>query len=193
VEEIRTQVEVASLTSFPAAGDDVLINHGRQKIPVESRLISVASAGGTVLSLEITDDFPTSGYPYYVEIGVGTDVSELVLVSSNNTIADQLNLSTALQFGHPVGEWVRYCPGEQESVTYTGTLAAPNRLLFSAGIRFAETHLKNEPVTLVTSGTPSIDGTGYPFYLPLSLIERLQFLIDKGRAAGVQVVLTTDR
>lgn len=195
VEEIRTQVEVASLTSFPSAGSDVLINYGRQKLSVEDQLVTAASAGGSTLVCASTDDFPTSGYPYWVEVGVGTDIAELVLVTSNNTIADQLNLdaSTTLQFAHPVGEWVQHVPGEQVSVSYTGTLAAPNRLLFSSGIRFSEDHLKNEPVQLATSGTPSVYGRGYPFYLPTSLVERLQFLIDKGRAAGVQVVLTSDR
>jgi len=193
VAEIRTIVEVVSAASFPAAGGEAILNNARGRIIAENRVSTAAAPGAAAVSLVDSTAFPTSGYPYMVEIGVGCTVLERLPVTNN--AANTLTLGVVTAYAHIVGEWVRYAPGDQEQVTFTGRVTGGGeRLLFDLGIVFDREHLKGESVSL--SGylsTPSRYGMDYPLYLPSSWEDRLQYLFDRGRAAGVQIVVIDDK
>jgi len=205
VEEVRTYVDVVDASAFPGNGDYALANFGQEVAPVESRIITTAAAASGSLVLEDTSKFPAAGYPYQITASVGssrerpadTYPREYLLVTNNNTSTNTLTISPVTDFSHVAGDWVSYDPGEQETIIFDSTDTAPDpdeRLNFPNGIRFQNQHLKGEPVML--SGRvsrPSTDGHDYPFYLPSSWEERLRYLFDKVRAAGVQVIITNDR
>jgi len=189
VEEIRTRIDVVSAATLPATEDGVLINFGNQKIMAENQIAADTAAASGTITLVNSAAFPVVGYPYMVEVGVDCDVLEILGVAGN--VANVLTLSGTTQFAHKKGEWVRYRPGATEKVTYTSTVTGgPERLLFADGIRFTDSHLKGEVVSLNNRNSiPSKYGTDYPLTLPADWMSRLQYLFDHGRAAGVQIVI----
>lgn len=185
VEEIRTKVDVASVVSFPLTSSSVLINFGANKITVDSRVAATIAAGTGAVTIEDSSQFPTTGYPYYVELGVDCDVFETLLVTAN--VANVLTFSTNTHNAHLKGEWVRYRPGVAERITYDSTITGG--LIFDSGVIFADSHLKGEVVSLDSLiSKPSRYGNDYPVYLPATWADKLKFLFDLGRAAGVQIV-----
>lgn len=189
IEEKRTSIEVTSTTNFPTAGGVVVVNFGRGLIKVENKLASALSAAGTSVVLEVSDDFPTSGYPYFVVIDPNTVLAERKGVTNNNTGTETLTISPGADFGHPAGAEVQYDPGDTATLEYNGLDSAPDRLTFTAGIRLSGPLLTGTPVVLSSvTASPSTLGFDYPFYLPSLWEDRLRILFDRGRAAGVEVV-----
>ncbi len=204
VYEERRWIEVASLSGFPPTGSRVVINFGRGKIPVESVLQTNHSAGGGSLILASTAKFPTSGYPYFVEIDVDAssivgftskaNVKETIAVSLNDPSTATLTLVNVLKESHLKGSRVTYTPGPAMAATYNSTLTGPTRLVFRSSVRFDKPHVKGEAVALSgIQSLPSTKGSDYGFYLPSTWTDRLQYLFDRGRAAGVEVVVITDK
>jgi hypothetical protein len=196
IEEIRSYIDVADASGFPANGGYAQINFGRNTNFYESQLSADEAAASTSIVVDDGSGFPTSSF--FVHIGVGTSIIETVLVASRtgNTLTLTPPASNALLFNHRAGEWVKYFPGEREQVVYTGTETggANERLLFSRGIYFTQDHLDNEPVAVSSrQAVPVNTGTDYPFYLPSRWQDRIEYLIDLARAAGVKVVITSDR
>jgi len=96
---------------------------------------------------------------------------------------------------HRVGEWVAYLPGDFEQVIYTSkTTGSTERLNFDSPIVLANSHLVGEPVAASrVTAMPSRLGKDFPFYLPSTWVDRLKFIFDLARAAGVEVVTVSDR
>lgn len=204
VHEERRWVEVASLTGLPTAGSYVIINFGPRILKVEGKLASTHAAGAGTLYLVDTSQFPTSGYPYLVEVDTGGGFfageslgvcrREFIEVTSNDTVANSLTLSTNLVYGHPAGSEIKYKPGQAESLLYSELRTGPDRLFFRTSRQFDEQHVKGEPVSLSgLSSFPSKYGEDHAFYLPSTWADRLEWLFDRGRAAGVQVVVVTEK
>lgn len=196
VEELRSYVDVVSASGFPALGGWAIINFGRSALPVESRLTGAVAAGATSLVLESSDDFPTT-YPYFVIVGADDPAkAEFIAVTVNNPATETLTVPSGLKKAHSSGVWVRYFSGEQVAVEFQGTETggATERLIFDPPIKFAQAHREGEPVHLseVTS-QPDTLGLDFPLYLPSDWADRLEFLFDRGRAAGVEVVVISDR
>lgn len=204
VHEERRWIEVASLSGMPPAGDYVILNFGPRVLKVEGRLTSLHTAGMSTLYLTDTSKFPTSGYPYLVEVDVGGGLfageslgvcrREFIEVTANDTVANSLALATNLLYGHPAGSEIKYNPGQAESLLYSELRTGPNRLFFRTSRQFSAQHVKGEPVSLSgLSSFPSKYGEDHAFYLPSTWAERLEWLFDRGRAAGVQVVVVTEK
>ena len=193
VEEIRTRIDVVSAATLPPAGDAVLLNFGSIKTVVDSRLVADYAAAVGALTLVDSSLFPVAGYPYIVEIGVDCEVFEKLTVTAN--VANVLTLGSNTLYKHKKGEWVQYRPGVLERATYTSTVTGgPERLLFSDGVTFADSHLKGEVVSLDNRvSLPSKYGTDFPLYVSSSWEDRLRYLFDLGRAAGVQIVIIDDK
>jgi hypothetical protein len=195
IEEVRSYIDLVDASDFTAAGGFAQINFGRNTAVVESQLAVDEAAASTTIDVVDGSDFPTADF--FIHIGVGTRIIETVKAASRagDTITLTAPASNALLYSHRAGEWVRYFPGEQEQITYDGTETGANeRLTFSSGIRFAQDHLEGEAVALSgQQALPSITGTDFPFYLPSRWQDRIEFLIDLARAAGVQVIITSDR
>jgi len=192
VEEIREYVDVVDASLFPSTGGIAQVNFGRNIAPYESQLTADEAAGSGSVVVDDGSGFLTTNF--YVQIGTGTRIIETILVSSR--AGNTLTLSSNLLYTHRGGEWVRYFPGEREQVSFnsTETGGANERLVFTNGILFADNHLEGEPVALSgQQAVPSTTGTDYPFYLPSRWEDRIEFLIDLARAAGVRVLVTSDR
>jgi hypothetical protein len=190
VEEKRTYIEVVSLTNFPSSGS-VILNFGSSFARAENTLFAGAVAGATVLLLNDTSKFPASDF--MVEIGSGPS-KERKHVATNNTGLNQLTLSGGLDYDHFAKNQVSFDPGDQVSLDYSSKTTSPNRILFSDGLYLSMPYQKNVPI-VVSAGdsTPSEYGTDYPFVLPSDWEDQLKYLFDWGRAAGVQVIVSTDK
>jgi hypothetical protein len=194
VEEVRTSITVAGIVGFPTTGGIALVNFGRQDIVATNRLASALAAAGVSVVLDESDDFPVAGYPYFVEIDVNTNLAERKGVTNNNTGTETLTISPGADYAHPVGADVRYDPGDPVELTYTGVDSAPFRLTFSPGILLEQPLLTGMPVVLSSvRAQPDIYGYEYPLYLPSTWADRLKFLFDRGRAAGVEIVTIDSR
>jgi len=194
VEEMRTSIQVASLSGVPANGGIMLINSGDARVPTSNQLAADISAGVTSVTLRSSDSFPTS-YPYFVEIDPDTNVSELRQVSNNNTGTEVLTFSPALKYAHPKGAWVRYYPGSEERIDFTTVETSPDRIVFEDGdgVALSEPHLSGSNIVLsAVESLPGHDGFDYPFYLPSSWADRINYIFDRGRAAGVEIEVISD-
>jgi hypothetical protein len=80
---------------------------------------------------------------------------------------------------------------DQELVEYNGVATTPsNRLLFPDGIKFTLGHASGDPVHLNGTHNKTVgDGTDHVFYLPASMEDRLKYIFDRGRAAGVKITV----
>ena len=204
VYEERKWIEVASLTGFPPLGSKIILNFGNDKLPIESGFQTDLSAGSGILILDDTSKFPTSGYPYLVEIDSDAgsiasfwkkrNVRETIDVTLNDPLTNTMTLATPLKESHLTGSLVRYKPGPMVVFPYNSTLTGPARLVFQTSLKFERSHVKGESVMLseVTS-IPTARGTDYAFYLPSTWADRLKYLFDRGRAAGVQVVVINEK
>lgn len=192
------------IAGFPTTGSRVVINFGNARLLVESTLQTNHAAGGSSLVLVSTAKFPTSGYPYFVEIDVDAssivgfptraNVKETIAVSLNDPSTGTLTLVSPLKESHLQGSRVQYNPGPALAVTYSSTLTGPTRLVFRTSVRFEKSHVKGETVNLSgIQSLPSTKGSDYGFYLPSTWADRLQYLFDRGRAAGVQVVVINEK
>lgn len=194
VEEVRTSLEVASLAGFPTVGGKVLINFGRQQLRVVGKLAVDWVQPSTSAVLEVSDDFPTSGFPYFVRVDVGTNLERYYAVTANNTGTETLTIPSSSDFTHPAGAEVRYDPGDPVILEYSGVLTTPNRLEFENGILMSGPLLTGTPVDLSSvTAQPGSRGFEYPFYLPSTWADRLKFLFDRGRAAGVEIVTISSK
>jgi hypothetical protein len=199
VEELRDYIDVTSAANLTANGGYVTINHGREKVIVESRLATDYAATATSLVLEDTSDFPTT-YPYYVEVGSGIgkatngDYGVEYLVVTNNNGTDTLTVG-ATRFAHAKFEWVKYDTGDAETISYSSTTTGTDeRINFDTPITLKQKHMILENVVLSNNlSEPSKDGFDYPFYLPSSWAERLKWLFDRVRAAGIQVIVINEK
>lgn len=196
LEELREFVDLVSAANFPAAGGYAQINFGRNLNCAESTLVANYPAGTFAITVADGSVFPTVNF--FIHIGVGTRVIETIKAASRagNVISLNPPATNNLIYGHRAGEWVRYFPGEQEQIVYTGTETggATERVTFDPSISFDQHHLEGEAVAVSgQQALPTNIGTDFPFYLPSRWQDRIEFLIDLARAAGVKVIISSDR
>jgi hypothetical protein len=199
VEELRSYITVTSAASLTANGGYVILNFAKEKNLVESRLTADSASGVGTLTVEDASLFPTT-YNYYVIVGpgagrtvagdFGTEILKVTGIAGN-----VITFDGNTRFAHMKNEWIQYVPGDEEILSYSSTTTGgPERLNFSTPIALENQHNILENVVLSDSlSTPNDEGTDYPFYLPSSWEERLEWLFDKVRAAGVQVIVINDR
>jgi len=131
---------------------------------------------GKVPKLQRT--LPTPGpLTPYAQVAWVSEVRTYVKVASVSSFTvgeDQILIS----FGY----------SDQELVGYNGVASTPDRLLFPDGIKFAQSHASGAPVHLDGHHSRAVgDGNDHAFYLPASMEDRLRYLFDRGRAAGVKI------
>lgn len=160
--------------------------------------VSGMAVGAASCQVEDGSGFPTANF--WVVVGRGTRIEEILEVASRagNVLTFAAGTSGDPVHLHADGEWIEYLPGETEQISYETieTGGANERLVFNEelGYYFAYPHFSGEGVNFSTQqAIPGTDGNDYPFYLPSSWEDRLQFIFDLARAAGVQVVVSSDR
>lgn len=187
VDEVRDYIKVTSAGSFEPTGGYAILNFGFATLPAESRIATAASAGAGTLTLDDGSAFPATNF--FVYIGVGARTLESIEVTSR--AGNVLTLSSNILFDHEEGEWVQYRAGAQETLVYSET--STGQLEFENGVVLANDHMSGEAAMYSTQvAKPSTLGNDYPFYLPSDLQDRLEFVLDLARAAGVEIIFISD-
>lgn len=182
-----------SPVDFSTDGASMVVNFGNRILSDSQRLTSSATAGTASLVVADSTGFPTT-YPYTVTVGVGLGplYQDRFTVSNNNTGTGTLTLSHNLKWTYPAGTVISFTPGPEERIRYTSR--SGSSLNFSAFALFNHTHYVMEHVApTVGTGFPRTNGYDFPLRLPVSLEDRLRFLVDLVRAAGIKVSFVSKR
>lgn len=181
-------------TDFSAEEAYAFFNFGNAVTKAQSRIASAVSAGATTAVLTSTADFPTTGYPYVVvvDVGAGPLREEHLHVTNNNTGTNTLTFSHATVFNHEVARLVEFRPGAEETIGYTSRVGAV--LNFDPYLMIEDTHYEMESLApTVSTGHPRRDGYDFPLRLPVTAEDKLRYVIDLVRAAGIEVTFITSR
>lgn len=183
---LLSSLPVASTTGFPTSGS-LLLNFGREKAKYTTEFNGATLVGATSAAVILPTGFSASACPFEVVIEEGTTIEERARCTSviGNTLYFNNGLF-GLKYAHADGAKVSVTFGTQEKVGYTST--TPNTFRFSAPTMLQSGHKVSESV-VYSSGFSGPRNTGYdfPLRMPPSLIERLKYVIELVRAAGIKV------
>lgn len=195
VRPLYTQLTLAlGGTDFSATADSAIVNFGNGRLPASSRISGAIAAGAGSVVLADTTDFPTTGYPYvvYVDVGAGPLKEERLHVTNNNTGTGTLTFSHPTVFDHADSRLVEFRPGAEEVISYTSRVGAV--LGFTPYLAVENTHYEMEFIApSVGTGYPRRNGFDFPLRLPVTVEDRVRFVIDLVRAAGVEVTFVSKR
>jgi hypothetical protein len=181
-------------TDFPVTASEAVINFGDAVVTQETTVLTPFPAGTLVLPCVDTSDFPTTDYPYIVKLGFGYGplYEERVHVTNNNVGLNQLTISHATRWGYAAGTPVVFEAGPEENFSYTSR--AGSILSTSPYLLIENTHQSVE-LLAPTVGTnyPRRNGFDFPLRLPITVEDRIRFMIDLVRAAGVLVTFIPRR
>lgn len=179
-------------TDFPTAGT-ACFNFGSASGSVVNKLSVVAFAGDTVLYFVDTSNFPTS-YPYLVTVspGAGPLFEQTYVVTNNDTIANELTIASGLLWGCALDIPVVFNPGPEEKFSYTNKTGATLTVPSSPLVTFNHQKIDNI-APMEDIGYPDRFGFEFPTRIPVSLEERIRYVLDLIRAAGVRVSFITQR
>jgi len=169
-------------------------NFGTGVVKARGQLAAAVSAGDTTATLASTARFPTSGYPYVItlDVGAGPLLAERLHVTNNNTGTNVLTFSHGAVFSHSNQRSVEFTPGPEENISYTTRVGAV--LDFIPYLQIEHTHYEMEALSpSVGTGYPRRDGFDFPLRLPVTVQDRVQYIIDLVRAAGVEVTFISKR
>lgn len=195
VEPFISSLEVASTAGLDPDGGRVVLNPGNALTEVSEALTVDLAAGGTVITVASSTDFPTT-YPFVVTLSAGTPREERALCTNNNG-AGQLTINSGTygsQFAHAVADrsTVSWTPGSEEIIDYDE--ASGTTLSFSSPIVLQSTHSPSESVVdSSTDSVPRVNGYDFPLRMPVDIRTRIEFLWDLIRAAGIQVNIIDKR
>lgn len=181
-------------TDFSPTASNAIFNFGDAVVPVHAKLAANVVAGDTSATLDDSSKFPTTGYPYVItlDVGAGPLLQERLHVTNNNTGTNVLTFSHPAVFSHSSGRRVEFTPGPQENISYTTRVGAV--LDFVPYIQVDHTHYAMETLSpAVGTGYPSRDGFDFPLRIPVTVQDRVQYMIDLVRAAGVEVTFVSKR
>lgn len=195
VRPLYTQLTLAlGGTDFPLTADEAIVNFAQGRVAASSRINgAIAAAAGSVV-LDDTSAFPTTGYPYvvYLDVGAGPLKEERLHVTNNNVGLNTLTFSHATVFGHDDGRLVEFRPGTEEVISYTSRVGAV--LNFTPYLVVENTHYEMEFLApSVGTGYPRRNGFDFPLRLPVTVEDRVRFMVDLVRAAGVEVTFVSKR
>lgn len=189
---VYSSLVLTSGTDFEEEGT-ACFNFGSKTQTVKNITGSSYFAGTTTISLLSTAQFPTV-YPYFITIspGAGPLYEQVHTVTNNNVGTNELTLSHALCWDYAEGTTVTFTPGPQENLSYTNktgaTLTVPSSILVN------HNHQQIDNVSpMGDTGYPKQFGFEFPVRLPVSFEERLRYVLNLIRAAGVKVSFITQR
>lgn len=193
VRPVYTSLTISAVVDFSPSEGNAYFNFGDREQTVKSEIAIPVLAGATVLTLADTSNFPTA-VPYTVKLdhGAGPLYEERVVVLNNNTGLSQLTISHATSWDHNVDAKVVYECGPEENFSYTST--SGTNLLFDPRLQVEYTHQISEFVSpTVGTGYPRNNGFDFPFRIPVTAEDRIRFILDLVRAAGVLVTFINKR
>lgn len=196
VEPNISSLDVASAAGLDVTGGRVILNPANGQVDAEEALTVDLAAGGTVVTVADSTGFPTT-YPFVVTLSRGTPREEKALCTNNNTGLGQLTLGSGTygaQFAHTVANrsTIDWQPGPLEVIEYDAI--SGTTLSFSPAIVLQSTHSPGEVVCdSSVDSDPRRDGFDFPLRMPVDIRERIEFLWDLIRAAGVRVTIIDTR
>ena len=181
-------------TDFTPGGGTAVFNFGNTLLSANTDISVLLVAGSTVIQCTDTSAFPTSAYPYVVTLGAGLGpiYEERVQVTNNNVGLNQLTISHVIRASYAVGTKVSFAAGPEENFSYNNIVGSV--LSFNPYISVENTHHLVE-LLAPTVGTnyPRRNGFDFPLRLPVTLEDRIRFVVDLVRAAGVLVTFISKR
>lgn len=185
VAPLYSAVTLSDVTGFPVSGY-LYLNFGRNQVERTATLTAPTTYGASQLYIDTTG-WPQAPFP--VTIAPGTPDEVTMWVSS--TTSTYLQLSGFVYTVYPVDTVVYLPTGKEELLEYTSiqgnTLTLPNPVSVKYNHIEAELAVAGQIL-----GVPRPDGYDYAFHLPANLLERLQVLLDRIRAAGVELTFVVD-
>lgn len=184
----------AAGTDFTVTGGQAVFNFGNALLSATTELSAPLLAGSTVIQCLDTSKFPTTAYPYVVSLGTGLGpiYAERVHVTNNNIGLNQLTISHAIRASYPSEIKVSFEAGPEENFSYNSIVGAV--ISFDPYISVEHTHHLVELLApTVGDGYPRRNGFDFPLRLPVTLEDRIKFMIDLVRAAGVLVTFISKR
>jgi len=182
------ELEPGGGTQFPDNGT-VYLNFGKERLTVRQKIVS---ATPTILTMSNTSIFPTTDFPYKIVVGQGLPQEEITSVTANNTGLNQLTVSPALVGSFAAGDYVVFAAGLPTTVDYNNKVVDVLELSTPTG--FTSGYTNGENVVLTGGASePDISGNSFSFKLPPNPADRINFLFDLIRAAGVEIVFVEDR
>lgn len=192
VNVLVSELAVSSTTGFPSTGD-LLINFGRQKAKFTTQLSGATLVGATSAVVILPTGFTSTACPFEVVLDEGTRLEERALCT--NVIGNTLYFGSGtygLQYAHASGSAISVTFGMPEKVTYTST--TPNTFRFSSPTMLQSDHKVSESVVYSSGFSgPRTNGYDFPLRMPPSLIDRIKYVLELVRAAGIKVNFTKSR
>jgi len=190
VEPLVSSFDVVSAAGLDVSGGRILVNFGSEQLPQESTLNGALAAMDTAIILVDSSAFPTT-YPYVIVIDPGHPLLEERHRVTNN-VTNVLTIEKGVLRTHADGVRVQWTPGSPEVIEYDDVTT--NTLSFSPAVVLQSTHSPVESVIdSSVDSEPKTNGFDFPFRLPPDIRERIKFLFDLLRAAGVQVTFIDQR
>ena len=181
-------------TDFSPGGGNAVFNFGTTLLSASTDVSALLVAGSSVIQCTDTSAFPTSAYPYVVTLGAGLGpiYEERVHVTNNNVGLNQLTISHVIRASYPAGTVVSFAAGPEENFSYNSIVGSV--LSFEPYLVVENTHHLVE-LLAPTVGTnyPRRNGFDFPLRLPVTLEDRIRFVVDLVRAAGVLVTFISKR
>ena len=189
VELLTEEIDLVSGVGFPTTGGSIIINFGKERVNVRSKITTVVSP--TIYEFADTSIFPTTDFPYQIVLGEGLAIEELVNVTANDTGLNRLTLTAAPVNTHAVDEYVEFIAGAAEEITYIDRDGVT--LEFATGLVLGKHTIGERVMLSPATSTPRSDGFSYPFLMPPDFNICLKNLFDFVRAAGIEIEFISDR
>jgi hypothetical protein len=184
-------ITVNSGTNFPLDGGKLLLSYGSTRYTMRSKMTVASAVGATSVTTDTSlSQFPTV-YPYCVEIDYFNLNKEIFSITNNTAGVLTFGAGFAANHVHNIGASITYIGGDYELIDYSSR--SGNVLTLSSPYVVQYNHQIGEKAALSLSATPPNTGFGYPFRIPVDYFQRIKYLADLIRAAGIQVVLINKR
>lgn len=199
VTPLYSSILVADTTNYPSTGGTVFISKGIQNRVLRAYSLTINPGDTLITGLTNpgTAHFPTDT-PYWIIIDEGTAFEERMEVTFHDVAFRRFTTFAfgpepgEARFSHPYGTPITLRVGSEEKLEYSSI--SGNTIVFPTEIMLQSTHQAGETVVLSSGpSTPSLYGTDFPLKMPSDLFNRIRFVFDLIRAAGVQVVFISKR
>lgn len=190
VEKLIETIDVSAGegADFPESGT-VYLNFGKERINARQKLVSHTT---TELTMQDSSVFPTYGYPYKITVGQGLPTQEITYVTDNDTVTDILTVDPPIVGTFEASDYIVFAAGVPTTLEYTSKTG--DTLELAEPTALTSGYTQGERVMLSPEfSVPEEEESSYAFKMPASAFDKISVLFDLIRAAGVEVVFTSDK
>lgn len=167
----------------------LILNNSNNLVDAETTTSSIVNPGDTSITLSSVAGLPTTYYPYQVVLDPGTPTEERLLITG--IVGTTASLAYPTRYQHAVGAKLIMKAGRQEIIEYTSL--SSNQIVLTQGTVLRYNHNVNEQVVGgAVLDVPRPDGYDFAWHIPSSVIPRIRTILDRIRAAGVELKIITN-